>query len=118
MDPKKLRSLARNADIDPPRAKFGPVKDEAVEDAEPDKRTDEERAAAVAARLSLGERDNEDLEDLLEEEAPTEKVRPDWARDGKLWDRALKAVQPNWKDYEDPGAVVAYAYVDMGGRLK
>jgi hypothetical protein len=43
---------------------------------------------------------------------------PAWAKDAAIWQRAEAAVLPHWRDYEEPYAVVATVYKQMGGRKR
>jgi len=43
---------------------------------------------------------------------------PSWVKDDKTWAKAKKAVQKNWSDYDEPYAVVAHVYQQMGGKIK
>jgi hypothetical protein len=47
--------------------------------------------------------------------------RPDnpasWIDDEDVWEKAKKAVEPKWDDYDDPYAVVVSVYKNMGGTI-
>lgn len=40
---------------------------------------------------------------------------PSWVDDEAAWERAKKAVEKNWGDYDEPWAVVAHVYQNMTG---
>lgn len=40
---------------------------------------------------------------------------PAWVHDEATWERAKKAVQKYWGNYDEPWAVVAHVYGQMGG---
>lgn len=49
----------------------------------------------------------------------TEKNNPPkWVADKATWVKAKKAVQPKWDDYDEPYAVVATVYKNMGGTIR
>lgn len=41
-----------------------------------------------------------------------------WVKDDKTWQKAKAAVQKNWGDYDEPYAVMAHVYQQMGGAVK
>jgi len=43
---------------------------------------------------------------------------PSWVGSEATWERAKKAVQSKWSDYDEPWAVVASVYQNMGGAVK
>jgi hypothetical protein len=43
---------------------------------------------------------------------------PAWVADEAIWEKAKKAVEPKWDDYDEPYAVVATVYKSMGGATK
>jgi hypothetical protein len=43
---------------------------------------------------------------------------PAWVADEDTWDRAKAAVKRYWDEYDEPYAVVAYVYENMGGDVK
>jgi len=47
---------------------------------------------------------------------PMHENPPAWVRDEALWERAKLSVRPYWDNYDQPWAVVASVYENMGGR--
>lgn len=43
---------------------------------------------------------------------------PSWIADEATWEKAKKAVEPRWAEYDEPYAVVAHVYESMGGKTK
>lgn len=43
---------------------------------------------------------------------------PSWATDPDKWAEAEKAVKPHWDEYDEPYAVVAHVYKNMGGGVQ
>jgi hypothetical protein len=43
---------------------------------------------------------------------------PAWVASEKTWDKAKKAVKKYWKRYDEPYAIVAHVFRNMGGKLK
>ena len=41
-----------------------------------------------------------------------------WVADDSTWQKAKSAVKKNWSDYDQPYAVVAHVYQQMGGKVK
>jgi len=77
---------------------------------------DEKMADEANGRIEGGKAD-EDLmsrmEDFEEDENP-----PAWVASEATWDRAKAATEKKWDEYEDPWAVVAHVYKQMGGEIK
>lgn len=51
---------------------------------------------------------------------PTEDMSrnpPSWVKDEDTWQEAKDQVEPYWDRYDDPWAVVAYVYKQMGGEV-
>lgn len=46
------------------------------------------------------------------------KPNPTWVEDEAIWEDAKAAVVPHWNEYDEPWAVVATVYQQMGGRVK
>ena len=40
---------------------------------------------------------------------------PAWVNNESLWEKAKRAVEPYWSDYDEPWAVVSHVYFNMGG---
>lgn len=43
---------------------------------------------------------------------------PAWVADEDTWERAKDAVKKSWDEYDEPYAVVAHVYENMGGETK
>lgn len=43
---------------------------------------------------------------------------PSWVLDEDTWDRAKEAIRKRWADYDEPYAVVASIYQNMGGGVR
>lgn len=60
-------------------------------------------------------------EDWIESGPATDYPRLDnpapWVRDEEIWERAKAEVLPDWEKYDQPWAVVAHVYEQMGGRI-
>lgn len=56
------------------------------------------------------------------DKAPRVFERPDnppaWVADESKWERAKQAVEKRWGNYDEPWAVVAHVYENMGGTIK
>ena len=54
--------------------------------------------------------------------APRDFERPDnppqWVANEALWERAKKAVEKYWSNYDEPYAVVTHVYENMGGTFR
>jgi hypothetical protein len=42
---------------------------------------------------------------------------PAWVGDEATWERAKEAVEKHWENYDEPYAVVAHVYFNMGGTM-
>jgi len=42
---------------------------------------------------------------------------PAWVGDESSWERAKEIVQEKWEQYDEPWAVVAHVYFNMGGTM-
>lgn len=83
-----------------------------------DEGSDEEIAAQVAARVASGKTDDEVMGHLEGYDPDEDGNPPEWVEDEDLWERAKKAVEPNWDSYDEPYAVVAHVYKQMHGKFK
>lgn len=72
----------------------------------------------VVQEMKQGHHD-EQLEGLMKNFDP-EHGHPGWAADGDVWDRAMKAVDPDGEGshYDEPYSVVAHVYKKMGGAVE
>lgn len=62
---------------------------------------------------------DEKLMKLVDGYDPEEEGNPPaWVASEAIWERAKKAVEDSWEDYEEPWAVVAHVYSNMGGETK
>lgn len=71
-----------------------------------------------AAKQAEENPDPELMEKLAGYDPERDGNPPAWAADEGKWEKAKKAVEPNWESYEQPWAVVATIYKNMGGELK
>lgn len=138
IDPKKLRALIREhmdelaSDIEDELGITEEVHDEESDpsvdndESSEDQNEDSEEAAdksedatlvdEAAEKVSSGNGDKKLMElakDVTEENNP-----PEWVASEAIWERAKKAVEPKWDDYDQPYAVVAHVYESMGGKIK
>lgn len=78
---------------------------------------DSKLVAAAADRIKQGKGDKK-LMALASKVDPANNP-PEWVADEATWERAKKAVEAGkWEEYDEPYAVVAHVYQNMGGKLK
>lgn len=81
-------------------------------------KSDEDIADEVGDEVEAGETDQK-LMDLMEGYNPEEDGNPpEWVASESTWERAKKSVEKNWEGYDEPWAVVAHVYKQMGGGMK
>jgi hypothetical protein len=78
--------------------------------------SDEAIASRVGGEVQSGKVDA-DLMEKLADFDPEEGNPPSWVSDEGTWNRAKKAVEPKWDEYDEPYAVVAHVYREMGGEI-
>jgi hypothetical protein len=71
---------------------------------------------AIGDRVQSGHGDAHLLQ--LASDVDEEHNPPDMITDEAIWEKAKKAVEPKWDDYDEPYAVVMHVYKEMGGGFK
>lgn len=81
---------------------------------EPHAEVDVEKAAEAAEAKA-----NPQIAELVDGYDPEVQGNPPaWVASEATWEEAKKAVEPTWDNYDDPWAVVAHVYEQMGGSFK
>lgn len=80
--------------------------------------TDQELAEQVGKELEAGQTD-QDIMDLMLTDFDPSDLPPVWAPMADIWERAMKAVDPEGEGdkWTDPMAVVAHLYKKLGGEV-
>lgn len=74
--------------------------------------------AEIGAKEATEAPDPELVEKLKDYDPERDGNPPAWVEDEATWERAKKAVEPKWSEYDEPYAVVAHTYRSMGGTVK
>lgn len=69
----------------------------------------------IGERVQNGEGDKRLMK--LARGVTEENNPPNWALDESLWEKAKAAVEDRWDEYDEPYAVVAHVYQQMGGEI-
>lgn len=131
VDPKKLMALVERDSTKKmppmkgkaPPAGFGGNKAEADEGEEYDEEDDDDGpseedlklAEKVGREVKGGKTDKEVMSVIADYDPDVDGNPAEWVADEQLWDRAKAAVEPKWGDYDEPYAVVAHVYKQLGG---
>jgi len=111
--PKKLKQFVKSQNKSPMHADEDDDKPEAYG------KSDADIAREVGAKVQDGEVDAH-LMKLMDDFDPKHNP-PSWVADEDIWERAKEAVDPEGKgadEYDEPFAVVAHVYKQMGGGVK
>lgn len=65
--------------------------------------------------LDIPEEGKQQIRQWGKQPPPVPGNPPEWVDDEAAWERAKKAVEPKWGDYDEPWAVVAHVYKQMTG---
>lgn len=80
--------------------------------------SDEQIAAQQGARVKGGDVDEEVMSHVSGYDPEQDGNPPEFVEDEATWERAHKAVEPRFGDYDEPWAVIAHVYKAMGGKFK
>jgi len=61
---------------------------------------------------------NRIIEDLITRMIVEEGNPPPWVENRKLWEGAINVISPYWYKFDNPWAIVANVYLEMGGEIK
>lgn len=79
---------------------------------------EDQKHVEIGAKEAAEAPDPELVEKLKDYDPERDGNPPAWIEDEATWERAKKAVEPKWSEYDEPYAVVAHVYRSMGGTVK
>jgi len=111
-----LAAKAAMKGIGNPKLAQPPVHGEAGEGAEPGGKL--KQIIDAAAQQAKTNPDPQLAEKLAGYDPARDGNPPQWAVDPDKWAKAEEAVKPHWDEYDEPYAVVAHVYKNMGGGVR